>query len=445
VTAVASDPAVPPSRPPLAAVDPARVDVSPLLARSEHIGRVPEMGARAVRASLPTLLRALEGGTLELREGHRRSRHRSRRPDRYGRPDVHATVEVLDPRAYTALLHGSSGLGEAYRRGWFDTDDLTALLRLLARTMRVVEPVRSKLHRATRPIAGPWRRRRRPDDDRDRADIAAHYDLGNDFFAAFLDPTMTYSAGIFERPDATMAEASRAKLDRICRSLDLRPGQRVVEVGTGWGSFALHAASEYGVHVVTTTLSAEQHAIATERVAAAGLSAQVEVRLDHYRDLTGTFDALVAVEMIEAVDWRELDDFLGVCGRLLSPEGAAVFQAIVAPPDRHERALASTDFIKTHVFPGGNLPSVPSILQAAGRTTDLMPVEVHDFGADYAETLRRWRSALATNNDEIGGLGLDDEFLRLWDFYLCYCEAGFSERLVSVVQMVLARPGWSPT
>jgi cyclopropane-fatty-acyl-phospholipid synthase len=297
----------------------------------------------------------------------------------------------------------------------------------------------------TRPFAQPLRRLRRPDAGRDRADIAAHYDLGNDFFALFLDETMTYSSGIFATPDTTMAEASRAKLDRVCRQLDLRPGQRVVEIGTGWGSFALHAAANYGVEVVTTTLSAEQHAVATDRVAAAGLADRVEVRLDHYRDLTGTYDALVAIEMIEAVDWRELDDFLGCCGSLVGPDGAVAFQAIVAPPDRHERALASRDFIKTHVFPGGNLPSVASILDAAGRRTDLVPTDLVDFGPDYAETLRRWRTELHARRDEASQLGLTDEFLRLWDFYLSYCEAGFDERLVSVVQMVLARPGSART
>lgn len=421
------------------------VDATRLLGRSEHLGRVPRSGADAVRLALPIVLRSLEGGSLEVVDDGRRTLHRSSRPDRYGRPDLHARVEVIDPRAYTALLHGSSGLGEAYKRGWYSTDDLTTLLRVLARAVRTVEPVRGRLHQLTRPVTQPIRRRRRPDAERDRADISAHYDLGNDFFALFLDETMTYSSGIFERGDATMAEASRAKLDRMCRALDLRPGQTVVEIGTGWGSFAIHAAREYGVEVVTTTLSTEQHAIATERVAEAGLADRVEVRLDHYRELTGTYDALVAIEMIEAVDWRELDDFVEACAQLVGPSGTVGYQAIVAPPDRHERALASQDFIKTHVFPGGNLPSVGSIVESAGRRTDLVPTSLLDFGPDYAETLRRWRTELDGRRGAARAMGLDDDFLRLWDFYLCYCEAGFEERLVSVVQMTLARPGRAPT
>ncbi len=237
-------------------------------------------------------------------------------------------------------MHGSSGLGEAYRLGWFRTDDLTALLRLLARSYRRFEPIRRRGQRATAPVLDPIRRRHRPDRGRDRSNIGAHYDLGNAFFELFLDETLTYSSGWFASPDATLAEASLAKIDRLCRVLDLRPGQRVVEIGTGWGSFAVHAAANYGVEVVTTTLSAEQHRVATQRVAAAGLSDRVEVRFDHYRDLDGVFDACVAVEMIEAVDWRELDDFVAHIARLVLPSGAVGLQAIVTAPGRHALARA---------------------------------------------------------------------------------------------------------
>jgi cyclopropane-fatty-acyl-phospholipid synthase len=196
---------------------------------------------------------------------------------------------------------------------------------------------------------------------------------------------------------------------------------------------------------VTTTLSAEQHRVATARVAAAGLSGRIDVRLDHYRDLVGTFDALVAVEMVEAVDWRELDDFFARCAELVGPHGAVGLQAIVTAAHREPLTRVGTDFIKTHVFPGGSLPSVPSMLDAAARRTDLAPVALSDFGLHYAETLRRWRANLAARRDDARALGLDDAFLRLWDFYLCYCEAGFEERVVSVVQLVLERPGRSPS
>lgn len=423
-------------------MDDVRVAPERLVARSRRHSVVPRIGAAVARAAVLRMLRFVEGGEVVVEDGPDRRTIASAVDDRYGREHLRAVVTVRDPRFYAAVVGGgSSGLGEAYRQGWFDVDDLTALLRLLSRAMRRVEPVRAAAHRAARPVAEPLRRRRRADADRDRDNIAAHYDLGNAFFELFLDETLMYSSGIFERPDVSMTEASIAKIERLCRAIDLRPGQRVVEIGTGWGAFAIHAARHHGVEVVTTTLSAEQHATATRRVREAGLEDRIEVRLDHYRDVHGRFDALVAVEMIEAVDWRELGDFVEHCARLVGPGGAVAYQAIVAAPARWSRARVTEDFIKSHIFPGGNLPSVPSILDAATARTDLSLVDLVDFGMDYAETLRRWGTTLAERREQALALGLDDAFLRLWDFYLRYCEAGFEERQVSVVQMVLDRPG----
>lgn len=417
-----------------------------LLARARRARPVPTVGAAAARAVLLRLLRLIEGGEVVVVDGHDRRTITSVSQDRFGRDALRAVVTVRDPRFYAAVVtHGSSGLGEAYRQGWFDVDDLTALLRLLSRATRRVEPLRQRLHRSGRPLLDPIRRRQRPDALRDRRNIEAHYDLGNDFFELFLDETMTYSSGLFDHPNATMAEASVAKIERLCQALRLRPGQRVAEIGTGWGAFAIHAAGHHGVEVVTTTLSTEQHAVATQRVRDAGLEDRIDVRLDHYRDLEGRFDAVVAVEMVEAVDWRELGDFLEHCARLLGPDGAVGLQAITISPARWSRARVTQDFIKTHVFPGGNLPSVPSILDAATARTDLSVVDLIDLGMHYAETLRRWAAALDARRDEARGLGLDDSFLRLWDLYLRYCEAGFEERQISVVQMVLERPGRART
>ena len=415
---------------------------APLRDRSRRHARVSSTGWPIARAVLHRLLGSIEGGRIVLIDGDDHRPFAAATPDRGGREDLlQAVVTVRDHRFYTSTVRGgSSGLGEAYIQGWFDVDDLTALLRLLARAMHRLEPLRHRAHDLARPLAEPIRRRRHPDADRDRADVASHYDLGNAFYELFLDETLTYSAGIFESPNATMGDASRAKYERLCQALRLEPGQRIAEVGTGWGAFAIHAATHHGVEVVTTTLSEEQHRVATHRVAEAGLSDRIEVRRDHYRDLHGRFDALVAVEMIEAVDWRELDDFVAHCAGLVGPRGAVGYQAIVVAPDRWSRARVTEDFIKSHVFPGGNLPSVPSIVEAAARS-DLALVDLADFGMHYAETLRRWRAALAERIDDARSLGLDDEFLRLWDFYFCYCEAGFEERQVSVVQMVLERPG----
>jgi cyclopropane-fatty-acyl-phospholipid synthase len=394
----------------------------------------------ASRFAVHRLLAGVEGGDLLVVEGGRTTAFGGG-ADRHGRAELRATITVHDHRFYGALLrHGSSGLGEAYRLGWFDADDLTAVLRLLLRAMRRWEPLRQRAQRAVGPIADPVRRLHRPDAQRDRENIAAHYDLGNEFFELFLDETLTYSSGWFEHPETTMAEASVAKLERLCRALDLRPGQRVLEIGTGWGSFALHAAREHGVEVVTTTLSAEQHRAAAKRVAEAGLADRVDVRLDHYRDVGGTFDAVVAIEMIEAVDWREVEDFLRSCTERLGPRGVLGLQAIVIAPAKYEAAKGASDFIKTHIFPGGCVHSVPSIL-AASAATDLVPTALDDFGMHYAETLRRWRSAFLARLDDARALGFDDAFLRVWDLYLAYCEAGFEERQVSVVQLVLERPG----
>ena len=401
---------------------------------------------RVARSALHRVLQHLEGGEVVISDHGDTHLFGTVSLDTEQRPTLSAAIAVHDPRFYTALLFGgSSGLGDAYRLGWFDTDDLPALLRMLARSLQRFDPIRRKIYRATGPFTDFAASLHRPDPDRDRRNIVAHYDLGNAFFELFLDETLTYSSGFFEHPDATLSEASRAKIDRICRKLDLRPGQRIVEIGTGWGAFAIHAASHYGVEVVTTTLSNEQHAAATERVAAAGLTDRIEVRLDHFRDLQGSFDAVVAVEMIEAVDWRELDDFIEHVARLVGPGGAVAFQAIVTAPARQQITHHANDFIKTHVFPGSSIPSVLSILDATTRRTDLVPTELTDFGLHYAETLRRWRTNLAEHRVEAHGLGLDETFLRLWDFYLSYCEAGFEERMVSVVQLVLERPGRAPS
>ena len=408
--------------------------------------RRPNPVAAAARATVHRFLAGVDGGELVLREGgvERRFRGDAIDPDR-SRP-LTAVVEVHDPRFYTALLRtGTSGLGDAYRLGWFVTDDLTAVLRLLARSLRRFDPARRRLHRTTAPVTERLATLRRPDPTRDRRNIVAHYDLSNEFFELFLDETLSYSSGWFDDPGVSLADASRAKIDRICRKLDLRPGQRIVEIGTGWGAFAMHAAAEYGVDVVTTTLSNEQYDAATKRIAEAGLADRIDVRLDHFRDLDGSFDAVVAVEMIEAVDWRELGDFMAHCARLVHPEGAVALQAIVTAPARQQIARHSNDFIKTHVFPGSSIPSVSSILEAATDRTDLVPTDLTDFGLHYAETLRRWRANLAEHRDQAHELGLDETFLRLWDFYLSYCEAGFEERLVSVVQLVLEQPGRAPS
>jgi cyclopropane-fatty-acyl-phospholipid synthase len=274
--------------------------------------------------------------------------------------------------------------------------------------------------------------------------VRAHYDLSNEFFEAFLDETMTYSAAVFETPGTPLAEASIAKLDRLCRKLRLSPDHRLVEIGTGWGSFAAHAASSYGVHVTTTTVSAAQAELARKRFAEAGVTERVDLHEADYRSLTGSFDRLASIEMIEAVDWRDVPAYLAACSGLLAPDGLMGLQAIVVADQRYSRTRVTRDFITRWVFPGGCLPSITSIANAATRATDLRIIDLEDFGLHYAETLRRWRATLQSRWDDLRDLGLTLEMSRLWDFYLAYCEAAFRERHVSVVQVVLAKSGWRP-
>jgi cyclopropane-fatty-acyl-phospholipid synthase len=397
---------------------------------------------RAARRVLFALLQRADRGHVVIEDGGGRYELGPHRPDPYGRPALSVRVRVHDPRTYRAVLTGgSAALGEAYLNGWWDVDDLTAFLRLLSREVHRYDPARNGVARTAGRALDRARARRRPDKHRDRANIRAHYDLGNDFFTLMLDETAMYSSAYFTSPDVSLAEASTEKLDRLCRRLDLGPDDRVVEIGTGWGGFAVHAASRYGCRVTTTTISQAQFEFATARVAAAGLDHLVDVRHDDYRDLDGTYDKLVSIEMIEAVDWRELDTFFAACQRLLEPDGLMGLQAIVIPGQRYERAKNTEDFIKAFIFPGGCLPSLESITRSTGRVTDFVLTDLEAFGSHYAETLRRWRANVHAHADELPALGLDEAFRRMWDFYLCYCEAAFDERDIDVVQCVLARPG----
>ena len=355
------------------------------------------------------------------------------------------SIRILDRRAYSAVAReGSAGLGEAYFRGWFDTEDLVGALQAMIHAQEGLNRFRSRLHALTRPLLEPVRRLRSSDLHRDRRNVRAHYDLSNDFFKAFLDDTMTYSSAVFHSPDDSLEQASQAKLERICKKLTISPDTSVVEIGTGWGSFALHAAGQRGAPVVTTTISAAQAELARLRISEAGLGHRIDLREVDYRELDGTFDRLVSIEMIEAVDWRDTPTFLATCANLLRPDGMMGLQAIVVADQRYSRVRMTQDFIKTWVFPGGNLPSITSIASDVTAATDLRIIDLEDLGAHYAETLHRWRDALHARWEELANFRLSSEMARLWDCYLAYCEAAFLERHISVVQIVLAKDGWRP-
>ena len=381
------------------------------------------------------LLSRLPSGTVLLAEdGHTR---------RFGLTQPVVRVEVHDPQCFAAVLRrGSVGLAESYADGWWDCDDLTALIQILA---RATAPWRQRLDRGARtlaPVRAPWRHLDRRDLARDRANVRAHYDLSNEFFALMLDETMMYSCAVFEDPSQSLAAASTAKMDRLCRKIELGADDHLLEIGTGWGGFAVHAATRYGARVTTTTISDAQYEYARRRVHDAGLEDRVRVLHRDYRELEGVFDKLVSIEMIEAIGWRQQDTFFSTCARLLRPDGVMALQAIVIDDRSYERAATHQDFIKALIFPGGFLPSIESMIRSATASSDLRVVDLEDIGRHYAETLARWRANLAAHADAVIALGLGERFRRLWHLYLCYCEGAFLERHVSDVQLVLTRGEW---
>ncbi|MCU1491501.1 MAG: class SAM-dependent methyltransferase [Acidimicrobiaceae bacterium] len=359
-------------------------------------------------------------------------------------------VEVLSPQAWRAVAtEGSAGLGRAYIKGWWTTerlDDLTTFLRVIIRNLDGIK----RTNALARRFGGPLRRmltrpaERAGEPEVDRKNVHAHLDLGNELFALFLDESMTYSSAIFAGPGMSLEDAQRAKLDRLCRKLALGPADHVLEIGSGWGSFAIHAARTYGCRVTTTTTSARQFEEATARVKEAALEDLVTVLEQDYRELEGTYDKLVSIEMIEELDWHQYDIFFRRCAELLVPDGIMALQAIVMADQDYGRAKHNEDFIKQYVFPGSCLPSIGAIVESATKVSDLRLVSLDDIGHHSAETLKRWRTAFAAAEDRVEALGLDEEFRRLFTFYFSYCEAAFAERRISDVQCVLAKARWRP-
>ncbi|HET9103493.1 MAG TPA: cyclopropane-fatty-acyl-phospholipid synthase family protein [Solirubrobacteraceae bacterium] len=354
-----------------------------------------------------------------------------------------AVIELRSAGFWRALMRGSRGLAESYRDGVWDSPDLVAVIRLAARNAFVIDKVR----RLTAPLWTPQQRVRatlnRSTRQRNRRDIAAHYDLGNELFSRMLDPTMMYSCAIFEHEGMTLQEASVAKLDRVCEQLEIGPDDHVLEIGTGWGGFSIHAARTRGCRVTTTTISREQHDYTVGRIREAGLQDRITVLMEDYRDLTGGYDKLVSIEMIEAVGWQNIGTFFAKCSDLLTPHGAMLLQAITIDDRAYEVEKASKSFIKEYIFPGGCLPSMEVMARHLARRTDLQMVGLKDITDSYVETLRRWRLNFLAHAQELDGMGYDEAFRRLWTIYLAYCEAGFAERRICDVQLLLAKPQWA--
>jgi cyclopropane-fatty-acyl-phospholipid synthase len=362
---------------------------------------------------------------------------------RFGDPGSgpRARIDVHDDAFFTRLaLRGEIGLGEAYMDGLWSSPDLPGLLGLGARNRRSLALT-----------AGWWRRpsqwadrrlhlRRRNTARQSRHNIAAHYDLSNEFFALWLDETMTYSSAVFEEPGQALASAQRAKFQRLADAAGVSAGSRVLEIGCGWGGFAIETARKRGCHITAITISAAQLALATQRAEAAGLAGQVDLRLEDYRAVRGTFDAIVSIEMLEAVGAEYLNTFFRVCDRRLRPGGRAAIQVITVPERDYARSRDGVNWLQKYIFPGGVLPSLAAI-EAALAGTSLVITDVKDIGLHYAETLRRWREAFFARLDAVRALGFDDRFVRTWDYYLALCEAGFSTRFTQDLQITLEKTG----
>ena len=356
-----------------------------------------------------------------------------------------ATLEITDPRCFPEIAFGGSiGAGEAFMQGYWHSDDLVALVRILLRNRDVLEGMDSGTARLARSAQKVLHWLNRNTRKGSRRNIAAHYDLGNDFYSLWLDQTMMYSSAFFESADASLRDASVAKLDRICRKLDLQPGDRVVEIGTGWGGFAIHAARNYGCHVTTTTISRQQHDYAEERIEREGLQDRITLLFDDYRDLEGQYDKLVSIEMIEAVGYEYHDTYFRKCAELLKPDGQMLLQAITIDDRRYESYKKGVDFIKRYIFPGGCLTSVTAMTATLTRVSDMRVFHIEDIGPHYAKTLKRWHDRFMAHLDEVGRLGYPETFQRMWRFYLNYCEGAFREHAIGDVQMLMVKPHARP-
>lgn len=392
---------------------------------------------RTAKGLLLSLLGKLHRGRLHIRDGPQRLTFGDRSWD----GDLEAEITVRHSRFYSKTVFGGSvGAGEAYMSGHWSADDLTAVFRIVLLNRDLFLGLDRGLARVKAPVYKLFHLLHRGSKKKSRSNITAHYDLGNAFYALFLDETMAYSCGIFETQSSTLKEASLAKFDRICRKLALSPADHVLEIGTGWGGFAVYAVENYGCKLTTTTISKAQHDLALKRIKEAGVHDRVTLLLEDYRDLKGRYDKLVSIEMIEAVGHRYLDTFFSCCSNLLNERGAMLIQAITISDQAFERHKKDVDFIKRYIFPGSCIPSVTAIGESIAASSDLRLFHLEDITPHYARTLRTWRERFFSHIDAVRGMGYSEAFIRMWEFYLSYCEAGFEERYLGDVQMLFTKP-----
>jgi cyclopropane-fatty-acyl-phospholipid synthase len=360
----------------------------------------------------------------------------------YPKPGI---LKVCNPAFYTdAVFGGVIGITESFIDGRWTTDDLPSLIRIVMHNESLYNALDRGLGSLLQPLRNLFHAFRHNSEKGSRRNIMAHYDLGNDFFSLFLDETMAYSSAYFPTPETSLAEASRAKFDRLCKRLHLQPDDTLLEIGTGWGGFAMYAASEYGCHVTTTTISPSQKAWVEDQIKQKGLQDKITVLGLDYRKLSGQFDKLVSIEMIEAVGHQYLDHFFECCGKLLKPDGLMALQAITVPSRYYAKHKRKATFINQYVFPGSCLPSDIAMCQSITRGSDMELVVKEDITAHYVKTLAIWRSRFMSKLDEVRKFWPGEAFIRTWDLYFASCEAGFAERDIGVAQYVLAKPKAEP-
>ena len=401
--------------------------------------RSARVGEKIAREAIFRLLSKLQVGSLTLHEGP--CSHHFGSIDKPHEPQ--AEVHIHSPAVYSQMLTGGSiGSGEAYMKGYWSSPDAMDVMRIFSANLVLLnkfDASQSVFVKLALKIAHRFNRNTYKGS---QLNIAAHYDLGNEFFQLFLDPTMMYSSALFSDKSASLEVASETKLDELCQQLELKADDHLLEIGTGWGGMAIHAAKNFGCRVTTTTISQEQYDFASARVMEEGLEGQITLLCEDYRNLTGEYDKLVSVEMIEAVGHDFYQNYFRMCSGLLKPNGKMVIQAITMADQRYKEARDSVDFIKRYIFPGGCLPSVAVMAQHIARDTDMQIVHLRDITNDYAETLAHWRQRFLANLEAVRGMGFSEEFVRMWDFYLCYCEGGFRERVISTVQLAFAKPDY---
>lgn len=409
------------------------------ISSDKHLAGTPKPGLLdgLARRLVLKQLKQLNRGRLTIVEQQQRSS--------FGEPagieELGVEIRVHEASFYGDLAFGGSiGAAEAYMRGAWSCDDLVGLVRLLIRNRKVLDGMEEGTASFTRPLQKLFHWVNRNTRDGARRNISAHYDLGNEFFALWLDESMMYSSAIFENPSDSLAVAQLNRLNIICEKLELGPDDHLLEIGTGWGRLAIHAAKNFGCRVTTTTISKAQYDLAYQRIVDAGMHDRIELLLEDYRDLEGHYDKLVSIEMIEAIGSEQYDTYFKQCSQRLKPGGRMLIQAITIADQQYDYARRNVDFIQRFIFPGSCLPSLSVMLGTIARVSDLLVTGVEDIGRDYALTLNHWRQNFFAEINQVRKLGYPEEFIRMWEYYLCYCEGGFLERAISDVHLLAEKP-----